>query len=83
MRYLITILTLILSLSLFAGETTGHFMTPFASVQVFITAHEKISKNEIESVSFRSGVRAVGNIESLRFRGQYITLKDIRSVIVK
>lgn len=86
MKMLLTIMTLIFALSAMAidGEVTGHFMTPFSSVKSIITEHQTIQRSEIEAVTFKpNSAQVIGNIESLRHHGQYITKEDIKGVTLK
>ena len=64
------------------GEVSGHINAiPFSKVQILVTDHEAILKNEIDSVDF-SGAQNMGGVSSVRFNGQYVTKKDIKATIV-
>lgn len=64
------------------GEVTGHAKSiPVSKVVVIITNHEAILKQEIEGTEV-SGAPVVGNLQSVRFNGQYITAQEIVGVIV-
>ena len=64
------------------GEVTGHAKSlPITKIKVIITEQEAILKSEIEDIQV-SGAPIIGNIQTVRFRGQYITAQDIKGVIV-
>jgi hypothetical protein len=64
------------------GETTGHAKSvPLSKVVVIITEEEVILKKEIEGTEV-SGAPVVGNLQSVRFNGQYINSSDVVGVIV-
>ncbi len=63
------------------GEVTGHAKSvPLSKVVVMVTENEAIMKNEIESTEV-SGAALVGNLQSVRFNGQYINSSDIVGII--
>ncbi len=64
------------------GEVTGHAKSlPITKIVVILTEQEAILKNEIEDVQV-NGAPVIGNIDAVRFHGQYITSQDIVGVIV-
>lgn len=64
------------------GEVTGHAKSlPITKIEVIITEQEAILKKEIEDIQV-NGTPIIGNIQAVRFRGQYITAQDIKGVIV-
>lgn len=64
------------------GEVTGHAKSiPVSKVVIILTKDEAILKQEIEATEV-SGAEVVGNIQSVRFNGQYITAEEIVGVIV-
>lgn len=64
------------------GEVTGHAKSiPLSKVVIILTNNEAILKQEMETTEV-SGALVVGNIQSVRFDGQYITAQEIVGVIV-
>lgn len=64
------------------GEVTGHAKSiPLSKVAVIITEYEAILKREIESTVV-NGAPVVGNLQTVRFNGQYISSPDVVGVIV-
>lgn len=64
------------------GEVTGHAKSiPLSKVVVIITEDEAILSSEIESTQ-ASGAQVVGNLQTVRFNGQYINGSDVVGVIV-
>lgn len=64
------------------GEVTGHAKSiPVSKVVVILTNDEAILKQEIEGTEV-SGAPVVGNLQSVRFNGQYIPASAIVGVIV-
>lgn len=64
------------------GEVTGHAKSvPVSKVVVIITNDEAILKHEIEGTEVK-GAAVVGNLQSVRYNGQYITADAIVGVIV-
>ena len=84
MKLITLLLTLVLTTGAFAfGETTGHFMTPFNKIQVFITQSERINKSEIEGATFKAEPKVLGNLESFRVHGQYMVKEDILKIVLE
>ncbi len=78
--FLFAILCALPSLAI-SGEVTGHAKSmPISKIEVIITEHESIPKKDIEDIQV-NGTPIVGNIQVIRFRGQYITFQDIKGVI--
>jgi len=64
------------------GEVTGHAKSVLLSkVVVILTNEEAILRHEIEGTEV-SGGPLVGNLQTVRFSGQYITAREIVGVIV-
>lgn len=64
------------------GEVTGHAKSiPVSKVVVILTNDEAILNHEIEATEV-SGTSVIGNIQSVRYNGQYITAQEIVGVIV-
>ncbi len=64
------------------GEVTGHAKSiPLSKVVIIVTEGEAILKQEIEGTEV-SGAPVVGNLQSVRFNGQYVPSSGIVGVIV-
>lgn len=64
------------------GEVTGHAKSiPLAKVVIIVTEDEAILKQEIEGTEV-SGAQVIGNLQSVRFNGQYVPSSAIVGVII-
>jgi hypothetical protein len=64
------------------GEVTGHAKSvPLSKVVIIVTEGEAILKQEIEGTEV-SGAPVVGNLQSVRFNGQYVPSSGIVGVII-